>query len=223
MPARGQLTTEGTYITLRGDETVGRETWQLAKLGHSGLLFTSHAEQSLPEPSNWNISYELTQNWVPVLVSIHLNVKDKAIAGEHRIDGARYQVKIEPRGEAPKEATLEFGPQTQVVFISPFSTAVALVRLNLPVGQTRPVQAVVVDSQTLEPRLVAQTYSCTEEDKVTVPAGQFAAGHYVVRTGAEGEAPEAHFWADRNGIVLQYRSPDGSETKLTRYRRIERR
>ncbi|MBI4789550.1 MAG: putative glycolipid-binding domain-containing protein [Chloroflexi bacterium] len=220
MPNKGQPVAEGAYITTRGEETVRRETWQLARMAR-GLIFTARAEQIQPQPATWNFDYTLTQNWDPAEFSIHREAEGQTLASEQRVQGARYSARITPRGGEPKEYTLEISAKHQLDFPSPLFTAVTLIRLNLQVGQTREVDAVRVVLPAFEPQIVAQKYTCAGEEPLQVPAGRFTAWRYVTSTA--GDPAEAQLWADRHGIVLQYRFADGSETRLARYRRIDRR
>lgn len=227
MPTRGQTVAEGAYTTLRNDETVGHETWLLSKMAHSGLLFTSHEEETGSQPMSWNLSYQLTQHWVPTNLTVRTEKANQTLSSEQQIEGARYVARIESHGAEPREVTLEWNGKSQVDFPSPIFAAVTLIRLNLQVGQSQTVDAVLVTPQSLEPRRAKQVYTCVAEEKVEVPAGAFSAWHYTVRTGDEAnapaEGPEVHFWADRHGIVLLQQEQDGREVKLTRYRRTDRR
>ncbi len=221
MPTKGQLIAEGTYVTARGAETVERETWQLSQIAHGVMLFTNRAETSQPQARTWSFTYEITPNWDPVSVTIRVDADGKTTTSEQRAEGARYTAHIEPRGETARDLALDFGAQHQLIFPSPVFIAVALVRLNLQVGQSRDADGVEITLPTLEPRAVKAHYECTAEEKVAVPSGEFSTWHYTRR--AQDAETASDYWADRHGIVLQARSADGSETKLTHYRRIERR
>ncbi len=221
MPTKGQLVAEGTYVTTRGGETVEHETFQLSQIAHGVMLFTSHSESTQPGELNLNLTYEITPQWDPVSITMRLEMAGKTVISDQRVQGSQYTAHIEPRGEAPRDLTLDFGAEHQLVFPSPVFTAVALVRLNLQVGQSRDVEGVEIVLPTLEPRAVKAHYACTAEEQVAVPSGEFTAWHYTRKSGEP--AAETNYWADRHGIVLQVRSADGAETKLARYRRIERR
>ena len=220
MPTKGQPVAEGAYITTRGEETIQRETWQLARMAR-GLIFTSRAEQTPTQPQNWNFSYVVTQNWSPAEFSIHLEANGQAVASEQRVQGSQYIARIEPRGGESKEHALEISPQHQLDYASPLFAAVTLIRLNLQVGQSREVDAVRIPLPALEPHAVKLKYTCVGEEQLEIPAGRFSAWHYTA--SAPDNPAESHLWADRNGIILQHRSAEGTETKLTRYRRIDRR
>lgn len=221
MPTRGQPVAEGTYVTTRNGEVARRETWQLAKMAHKGLVFSSRAEQFKPQGTHWNFSYTITQHWEPVSLSIHLEGNDSTIASEQRFQGKEYQVRIEPRGGEPKESRLDLDNAHELAFPSPVFTAVTLFHLGLQVGQSREVQSVAVSLPSLEARSEKFKYTCVAEEQVQIPAGAFAAWHYTVE-GNDGDG-QIHFWADRTGTILKQKHSDGAETELTRYRRIERR
>ncbi len=221
MPTKGQLVAEGTYVTTRGDETTQRETWQLSQIAHGVLLFASRAERTQPQALNWNLTYEITPNWDPVSLAVRVDSDGESITGDQRAEGNQYTAHIEPHGRPARDLALEFGAQHQLAFPSPVFTAVALVRLNLQVGQFRDVNGVEVVLPSLEPRPAKAHYECTAEEKVSVPAGEFSAWHYTRRVQDDG--PATDYWADRHGIILLVRTPDGAETRLARYRRIERR
>lgn len=251
MPTKGTLIAEGVYTLHHGQTATGNETWQLSKLEHGGLVFTSRAELTRPKPLKWNFTFEISQHWSPVLFSIHLDTDGKALASDQRVQGAQWRAHIEARGrksspdqrvrvalsnqagddlreDQAKESTIDFSNKHEVYFPSPLFNAVTLVRLNLQVGQSRDVDAVVINLLTLEPRPVKHTYACAAEEKTLVPAGNFSSWRYTVQTAREGTsspgAPaENNFWADRHGIVLLYQSSSGDEARLARYRRIERR
>ncbi len=227
MPTKGTLIAEGAYTLQRGQAATGNETWQLSKLAHGGLVFTSRAELTRPKPIKWNFTFEISQHWSPVRFSIRLDADGKTIASDQRAQGAQWRAHIEAREGEAKDSTIDFGNK-QVYFPSPLFSAVTLVRLNLQVGQAREVDALVINLLTLEPRAVKQTYTCVAEEKIQVPAGNFSAWRYTVQTAREdASSPSApadnNFWADRHGIVLLYQSASGDEMKLARYRRIERR
>lgn len=220
MPTKGQPIAEGTYTTSRGPETIRHETWQLARMAH-GAVLTSKAEILQPQPMTWSFDYTVTQNWVPAQFSIHLTVDGKTIASDQRIQAAQYVARTKPAGQESNDQTVDFDSKSQLDYDSPLFTVVTLFRLNLQVGQTAEVDAVRIAIPELEPRRVKLKYVCVAEESIEIPAGKFSAWHYTV--GTDGESAESHFWADRNGIVLQYRYGNGDETKITRYRRIDRR
>ncbi len=228
MPAKGTLIADGMYTLHRGNASTGTENWRLEKLAHGGLVFTSRAELTRPKPIKWNFTFEISQHWSPVRFSIRLDADGKALASDQRVQGAQWSAHIETRQDKAKDSAMDFSNKHEVYFPSPLFNAVTLVRLNLQVGQSRDVDAVVINLLTLEPRAVRQTYACAAEEKIQVPAGNFSAWHYTVQTAHEDvsspSAPaENNFWADRHGIVLLYQSASGDEVKLARYRRIERR
>ncbi len=221
MPTKGQLIAEGTYTFQRGETSIGHATWQFSKLAHGGLLFDSHVTLTHAPPSTHHFTYEVTQHWLPESFTIRVDADGKTYTSEQRAAGTKWNARVEPRDEPAREYAVEFSPQHEVTFDSPLFATVSLVRLHLPVGQSREVDAVSIDFGTLEPRAVKLTFACVAEEKFEVPAGKFAAQHYTVKTGgAEGED---NIWTDRNGIVLQYQSANGDVAELTRYRRIERR
>jgi hypothetical protein len=219
MPAKGQLVAEGTYTIHHGDVSTGRETWQLSKLAHGGLLFNSRAERTLPKPSTCSFTFEITQRWSPVLFAIRFDADGKVVTSEQRAEGTQWRAHVEPRGEQARDHTLDFSAKHAVSFASPLSNAVTLVRLNLQVGRSHEVDVIVIDLPTLEPRADRQKYVCTAEEKIEVPAGSFSAWHYTTSTNSAQS--ENHFWADRHGIVLLCQTADGDVMKLARYRRIE--
>ena len=219
MPAKGQLVAEGAYTHHHGDATTGHSTWQFSKLAHGGLLLDSRTTFTDP-PTEYHFTYQVTQHWSPTLVTLRVEAGGKTVTSEQRAAGAQWRAHIEPRGEVARESAVDFTPKHEVSFASPLFTTVTLVRLNLQIGQSREVDAVRIDPQTLEPRAVKQTYTCVAEEKIAVPAGGFSARRYTLTT--DGGADEDSFWVDRHGIVLLYQSANGDATKLTHYRRIER-
>lgn len=239
MPTRGQPIAEGMYAITRKETAIGRETWQLAKMAHSGLLFTSTAEWTEAPPLRWNVKYEVTTHWISEALSVHLNTDGEERASEQHYEGTRYISTTRPAG--PGEETtriLELSSRRPIEFPSPIFTAVTLVGLNLLVGQSQPVDTVRVKMPTLEPSLVKLVYTCLKEEKIEVPAGSFSAWHYVrteIHEAGAGQetqtsdteskpvSQETHFWADRHGIVLLEQRPDGDTVQLTRYRRMEHR
>ncbi len=241
MPTRGQPLAEGTYTVTRDDTQVGRETWQLTKKAHGGLLFSSTAERTQAQPIHWDLTYEVTQHWTPEALSIHFRSDGQEQASEQHFEGTRYIAMTRPAGSPEADQVvriLELNARQPVEFPSPIFTAVTLVRLNLQVGQTQPIDAVEVTAPTLEPRMRKLVYTCLNEEKIQVPAGSFSAWHYVRKesndegktegapasdTEAQPVSIETHFWADRHGIVLLEQRPDGDVVRLARYRRTERR
>ena len=225
MPSKGTLIADGSYTLHRGNTNTGTESWRLEKLAHGGLFFSSNAELARPKALKWNFTFEINQHWAPVRFTIHLDTEGKSIASEQHGDGALWRARVTAQGETPKDPSIAFSPKHEVYFPSPLFNAATLIRLNLPVGKSSDIETVVLNLLSLEPRAAKQNYACTAEEKVEVPAGNFSAWRYTLRTIREdGGAPtENNFWADRNGIVLRYTSASGDETTLARYRRIERR
>lgn len=221
MTIKGQLIAEGAYAFQRGDASLGHATWQFSKLAHGGLLFDSQVTLTHAPPSTHHFTYEVTQHWLPEMFTIRVDADGKTHTSEQRAAGTKWNARVEPRGEPAREYAVEFSPQHEVTFDSPLFATVSLVRLHLPVGQSREVDAVSIDFGTLEPRAVKLTFACVAEEKTEVPAGNFSAQHYTAKTGgAEGED---NIWTDRNGIVLRFQAANGDVANLTRYRRIERR
>lgn len=225
MPAKGTLIAEGIYTLHHGNTSTGTENWRLEKLAHGGLVLSSNAELSRPKALKWNFTFEINQHWAPVRFTIHLESDGKLLASEERAEGANWQVRLTPHGEAPKDSTMPFSGKHEVYFPSPLFNSVTLVRLNLQVGKAADVETIVLNLLTLEPRAAKQNYTCAAEEQVEVPAGKFSAWRYTVQTARDdaGTPTENSFWADRHGTVLRYVSASGDEAKLARYRRIERR
>lgn len=214
-PNQGILVTEGAYTYHNGEASTGHEAWQLMKLAHGGLVFTSRVETTSPKVSTLNFTFEVTQHWAPVYFSARMDTEGKTLTSEQRAAGAQWQARLEPRGGDAQGLAVDFSAKHEVGFGSPVFLTPVLYRLNLQVGQAREVDAIAIDPATLAPHAVKQKYTCLAEEKIEVPAGQFSAWRYT-----EGEN---QFWADRNGIVLLYQAATGDTIKLARYRRVERR
>ena len=214
-PNKGTVVTEGAYTYQHGDVPTGRETWQLMKLAHGGLVFSSRIETTAPQAATLNYTFEVTQHWAAVRWTARLDAEGKTLTSEQRVAGAQWQARIEPRGGEAQDLALDFSPKHEISFASPLVVTAALYRLNLQVGQSREVAAIAIDPTTFIPSAATQTFSCVAEEKIQVPAGKFSAWHYTVG--------ENHFWADRNGVVLLYQNAAGDAINLARYRRIEHR
>jgi hypothetical protein len=212
---KGTVVTEGAYTYHHGDTSTGRETWQLSKLAHGGLVYSSRVEMTSPQAATLSFSFEVTQHWAPVRFAARLDAGGNTLTSEQRAVGAQWQARIEPHGGAAQDLALDFSAKHEISFISPVVLTPLLYRSNLQVGQSREVDAILIDPGTLAPRAAKLKYTCVAEEETEVPAGKFAAWHYT-----EGET---QFWADRNGVVLLYQVATGDAMKLARYRRIERR
>ncbi len=214
-PNKGTVITEGAYIFQHGDASTGRETWQLMKLAHGGIVFSSRIELTAPQAATLNYTFEVTQHWAPVSLTARLDAEDKTVTTEQHVAGAQWQARVEPRGGDAQDLALDLTPKHEISFASPLILTAALYRLNLQVGQSREVDVIVIDPSTFVPSAAKRTFSCAAEEKIEVPAGKYTTWQYK-----EGEN---QFWADRNGVVLLYQNAAGDATKLARYRRIERR
>ena len=214
-PNKGTVVTEGAYTYHHGDTLTGHEAWQLMKLAHGGLVFSSRVEMSAPQAATLNYTFQVTQHWAPVRLTARLDSEGKTLTTEQRVVGAQWQARVEPRGSDAQDLTLDFSPKHEISFVSPLIVTAALYRLNLQVGQSRKVDVIGIDPTAFIPSAAKQTFRCVAEEKTEVPAGKFSAWHYT--------AGENHFWADRNGVVLLFQNAAGDATKLARYRRIERR
>jgi hypothetical protein len=214
-PNKGTGVTEGACTYHHAGAPTGHERWQLMKLAHGGLVFSSRIERTSPQAATLNYTFEVTQHWAPVSLTARRDAGNTTLTTEQRAVGAQWQARIEPRGGAAQDLALDFSPQHEITFASPLILTAALYRLNLQVGQSREVDVIVIDPTTFVPRAAKQTFSCVAEENIEVPAGKFSAWQYK-----EGEN---QFWADRNGVVLLYQAASGDTIKLARYRRIERR
>ena len=214
-PNKGTVVTEGAYTYQRGDAATGHETWQLTKLAHGGFVFSSRVETTSPQAATLNYTFEVTQHWAPVRFTARRDADGKTMTTEQRAAGAQWQARVEPHGGDAQDLALDFSPKHEISFASPLILTAALYRLNLQVGQSREVDVIAIDPTTFVPSAAQRAFTCAVEEKVDVPAGKYSAWQYK-----EGEN---QFWADRNGIVLQYQNAAGEVIQLARYRRIDRR
>ncbi len=214
-PNKGTVVTEGAYTFHHGDASTGRETWQVMKLAHGGIVFSSRLEMTAPQAATLNYTFEVTQHWAPVSLTARFDAEGKTVTTEQRVADAQWQAHVEPRGGEAQDLALDFSPKHEISFASPLILTAALYRLNLQVGQSREVDGIAIDPTSFIPSAAKRTFSCAAEEKVEVPAGKYNTWQYK-----EGEN---QFWADRNGVVLLYQSAAGDAIKLARYRRIERR
>ena len=212
---KGTVITEGTYIYQHSNAPAGRETWQLSKQAHGGLVYSSRIEMTAPRVETLSFSLEISQHWAPVKFAARLDAEGKTLTTEQREVEGQWQARIEPHGGEAQQVTLDFSAKHEIGFLSPVVLTPMLYRANLQVGKSIELDVVIIDPATLAPRAAKQTYACAAEEKITVPAGPYASWRYT-----QGEN---QFWADRNGVVLQYQSAAGDAMKLARYRRIERR
>ncbi|MDE3091421.1 MAG: putative glycolipid-binding domain-containing protein [Chloroflexota bacterium] len=218
---KGTLVVEGAYTHHHGDTATGHETWQLHKLAHGGMVFTSRVEWTAPQVAALNFTFEISQHWAPVHFAARRDEDGKTLSTEQRAADAQWRAHIETRGETPTELALDFSGKHEIGFASPLHSAVTLVRLNLQVGKSQDADAIWIDPKTFTPRAAKSKYTCIGEEKIEVPAGKYSAWHYSVQS--DGAEALDHLWADRNGVVLLYQSALGDAAKLARYRRIERR
>ncbi|MCL4394632.1 MAG: hypothetical protein M1482_07490 [Chloroflexi bacterium] len=219
--AKGTLIAEGAYSYESSESATGHESWSLEKLGHGGLVITTHGERNVPS-ARFQFTFELTQNWVPVQFSARIDSGDRTLITGQRVVDARWLARVESPGQEPVEAALDFTPKHEISYPSPVFEMAALYRLNLQVGQSSPeIDAIAIDGSTLVARTAKRQVSCVAEEKIEVPAGEFVAWRYSIKT-ADSQAQD-EFWADRNGIVLLFKGADGHVAKLLRRRRVERR
>ncbi len=219
--AKGKLLAEGTNQWLNDGKGIGRENWQIAQLGHGGILITSLAEFTSPEEYSWNVVYEVDRSWSPVTLSIRLEEHGHAVTSTQRAEGERWTARVDNAGQAT-DYQLPFSPQHEVDFRSPLFNTITLLRARLPVGSSRDLEVVFVEPESLIPVYDKQRYECLAEDKVEVPAGNFPSVKYRMTHPDKENSRTNEFWADRQGIILRYVS-DGDEIRLMRYRRNERR
>ncbi|HEX7588015.1 MAG TPA: putative glycolipid-binding domain-containing protein [Anaerolineae bacterium] len=212
---KGTVIAEGAYIYEHDDAPTGSEAWQLSKLAHGGLIYSSRVEMTAPRAETLSYSLEISQHWAPVQFTARIDAEGKTLTTEQRVVEGQWQARIEPHGGTLQEVVLDFSAKHEISFFSPVVLTPTLYRSNLQVGKSLELDTVTIDSVTLVPRATKQSYTCVAEEKINVPAGSYAAWHYT-----QGENK---FWADRNGVVLLYQSATGDATKLARYRRIERR
>ena len=212
---KGTVIAEGAYTYEHGDTPTGRESWQLSKQAHGGLVFSSRVEMTTPRAETLSFSLEISQHWAPVQFTARLDAEGKTLTTDQRVVEGQWQARIELHGGETQQVALDFSPKHEVSFFSPVVLTPTLYRSNLQVGKSLELDTVSIDPATFVPHAAKQTYTCVAEEKLTVPAGQYAAWRY-----SQGEN---QFWADRNGVVLQYQSATGDTMKLARYRRIERR
>ncbi len=221
MPIKGTLLVEGTYTVQYGDAVSGYEMWKLSKLAHGGMLFTTQREVTQPQPAIWSMTFEITQHWAPTRLSLRVDVEGRTLISEQSGTETQWLARVETRGKPPREYALDSDSSREIVCASPVLGTVTLMRLGLQVGQSREVNAIVIDPLTLEPRALKQTWLCVGDEKIEIAAGKFSAWLYTIRTA--DTAVEDRLWADRQGVVLRYEAAQGEGTRLTRYRRIERR
>jgi hypothetical protein len=212
---KGTVIAEGAYTYQHGDKLTGHESWQLSKQAHGGLVYSSRIELAEPRVETLSFSLEISQHWAPVQFAARIDKEGNTLTTEQRAIEGQWQARIEPHGGNSQEIALDFSAKHEISFFSPVVLTPILYRSNLQVGKSLELDTVTIDPATLVPHAAKQTYTCAAEEKITVPAGHFAAWHYT-----QGEN---QFWADRNGVVLLYQSAAGDAMKLARYRRIERR
>jgi hypothetical protein len=212
---KGTVIVEGAYTYEHADKSTGHESWQLSKQAHGGLVYSSRIEMTAPRAETLSFSLEISQHWAPVQFTARLDADGKTLTTEqHAVEG-QWQARIELFGGEAQEVALEFSAKHEISFFSPVVLTPTLYRSNLQVGKSLEIDTVTIDHATFVPNSAKHAYVCVAEEKIQVPAGQYAAWRY-----AQGEN---QFWADRNGVVLMYQSANGDVMKLARYRRIERR
>jgi hypothetical protein len=212
---KGTVIVDGAYLYAHDDKSTGRESWQLSKQAHGGLIFSSRVEITSPESEELSFSLEISQNWAPIRFTGRIDADGKTLTTEqHAVEG-QWKARIERHGGDTQEVTLDFSAKHEISFFSPVVLTSTLYRSNLQVGKSLEIDTVTIDQATFVPHTEKQSYTCVAEEKITVPARQYAAWHYT--------RGQDQFWADRNGVVLMYQSTSGGAMKLARYRRIERR
>ena len=212
---KGTVIVDGAYSYEHNEKSTGREEWQLSKQAHGGLVFSSSVEMTAPRVEVLTFRLEVSQNWAPVRFTARLDADGKTLTTEQHVVGGQWQARIELHGGDAQEIALDFSTKNEISFFSPVVLTPTLYRSNLQVGKSLEIDAVGIEQSTFVPHSAKQSYLCVAEEKIKVPAGQYAAWHYT--------RGEDQFWADRNGVVLLYQSATGDAMKLARYRRIERR
>ncbi len=212
---KGTVVVEGAYTYEHADRPSGHESWQLSKQAHGGLVYASRIEMTAPRAETLSFSLEISQNWAPVQFIARIDVDGKTLTTQqHAVEG-QWQARIGLHGGEAQEVALDFSAKHEIGFVSPVVLTPTLYRSNLQVGKSLEIDTIKIDHATFVPNPAKETYTCIAEEKIKVPAGQYAAWRY-----AQGEN---QFWADRSGVVLLHQSASGDAIKLVRYRRIERR
>lgn len=220
--ARGELIAEGLYQLRDEEGDRGRETWQLSRLGHGGLVVSTRLDQTRPAVESWIVSYELSNKWAPRGLSIRLESDGGWVRTEQRAERGRWTARVESPAGA-QEFALEFGPESEVAFPSPLFRTITLVRTAVAIGQSRALDVILIQPGSLAPVAEQQTLTCIGEEKIQVPAGSFVALRYELAATRNGAADRVQAWADNRGVVLQEEGPGGLAARLARYRWLARR
>ncbi len=212
--ARGVLVAEGTYHYLEGENDLGRETWQLSRLGHGGHVFDVRTDFLRPHAQSWVVTYELSAKWAPRGVTLRSEHDHQIMRAEHRAQGKQWRARVNSPAGA-QDFALDFSPKHEVVFVSPIFASVVLVRLALNTGQSREVDGIAIQSGSLAPLAEKQMWFCVAEEKAQVPAGSFDAYKFEIKNPAGNSV--AQLWSDSRGIVLRVLTADQREIRLTNY------
>ncbi len=224
--AKGKLLAEGSNQFFSEGAERGHETWQISQLGHGGIIITSRAEFSgphlvAPHGGSWNLTYEVDRGWAPVSLTLRLEQDGKVLTSTQRADGDRWVAEIDNAGQITNYE-LPFSNKHEVDFGTTLFNTVTLLRARLPVGASRDLDVIFIETDTLVPTADKQRYECLAEEKLQVPAGNYSALKYRMTHPDEENSQAYEFWADHAGIVLLYQGPN-NEIKQIRYRRVERR
>lgn len=222
--SKGQLLAEGIYQHYADGTAIGSETWQISQLGHGGIIIASRAEFQPGTAANWNFTCELDRTWSPLALTLRVERDGQVQTSTQQVEGERWIAQVESGGTSLTHE-LPFSKQHEIDFGSPLFNTVTLLRTRLQVGASRDLDVVFIPSDSLTPTADVQKYECLAEERGQSPAGAFPGFKYRMTHPQREGARVNEFWADRHGIIVDYRSRNGtlSEFKLARYRQVARR
>lgn len=152
----------GRYAVMDGaGSVVGTESFRCAA-GPAGWRWFSEIQTSVPAPHREIVDLVTTLDWRPVRVRIETGAH--ALLAEVR-DGHL----VGSRDSEPLD--LDFGPQTEIDYLSPVFNAVTANRLT----ETREIEVVYLRPVTIEPVTMRQRYERLGREAVRTPVGTFDA------------------------------------------------
>jgi len=112
------------------------------------------------------------------------------------------------------ERRIAWREDIEIDWMTPLLNMATVWRSKLAAGQSRAFDCFYLDEVTFKPALMKQTYTRHADEKRNTRFGDMRLQHFTLDFGGDGRHI-SHFWCDEEGVLFDFKAPDGSGFALT--------
>lgn len=191
------------FHILEDGQEIGTDVWFQRRTEETVVEYRGELSVRKPTRATYRYRYRIgSADGAPRELSVQVQSGNQVGRGEYLFAEKAAEARVTIGLRASQTRTMSVTPGYAVEFGSPLFNRLALEQLRLKVGESRTIDAVIIDRSSLVPRVLKQTYLYRGNEMIELHGHHYDTNHYGMLIGGGGKRSSYDLWTDEDYLPL---------------------